>query len=66
MDICNIMEGTIVDMSHSSVTLQICRRPEMIDLAIEMLTHYGIIEIAKTGLVALQKGSDSIALKKEK
>ena len=66
VDICHIMEGTIVDMSHTSVTLQICRRPEMIELAIEMLAHYGIIEMARTGLVALQKGSDFIAIKKDK
>lgn len=66
VDICNIMEGKIVDMSHTSVTVEICRRPEMINLAIEMLTHYGIMEMARTGMLALQKGGDYIAVKKDK
>ena len=66
LDVCNIMEGKIVDMSHTSLTIEICRRPEMIDLTIEMLTHYGIMEIARTGLVALQKGGDFISVNRKK
>ena len=64
MDICNIMRGKILDMSHTTLTIELSEVPERIDLMIEMLTHYGIIEIARTGMVALQKGSDAIEIKK--
>lgn len=64
MDICNIMRAKIVDMSHITLTLEFSDRPEKVDLLIEMLTPYGIVEIARTGMVALQKGSEAIAVKK--
>lgn len=64
LDICNIMKATIVDLSQSTLTIEMGDTPENIDLLITLLTPYGIAEIARTGMVALQKGSDFIAIKK--
>lgn len=60
IDIVKIMEGKIVDISHTTLTVEMCDRPEKIDLLIELLTHYNIQEVARTGTVALQKGAEIV------
>lgn len=60
IDIAAIMNAKIVDLSHSTLTIEMCDRPERVDLLLDMVTQYGIVEIARTGMVALQKGSEAI------
>lgn len=63
MDICTILNVKIVDISHTSLTIETSDTPENVDLLIDMVTPYGIIEMARTGMVALQKGSEAITIK---
>lgn len=63
-DICQIMKAKIVDLSHTTLTVEMCDRPERCNLLLEMLSSYGISELARTGMIALQKGSGSITAKK--
>ena len=60
IDIAAIMNAKIVDLSRTTLTVEMCDRPERVDLLIDMLTPYGIAEIARTGMIALQKGADAI------
>jgi len=46
----------VIDVSKDSLAVQITGRPDKIDALIEMLRPYGIKEIARTGLTALQRG----------
>lgn len=62
IDIASIMKANVVDMSQTTLTLEMTDRPERIDLMLNMLAPYGIAEIARTGMVALQKGPDAIAI----
>ena len=55
MEICEVMGAEIVDMSESLMMLQICDTPEKIQLMINMLAQVSIVEIARTGTLALQK-----------
>ena len=64
IDICSIMNAKIVDMSHTTLTIEMCDRPERVALMMEMLAPYGVAEVARTGMVALQKGSEAIAVKR--
>ena len=57
MEICEILGAQIVDMSKSQMTLQICDIPERTDLLIKMLSSISIVEVARTGTLALQKCS---------
>lgn len=63
IDTVKIMDGKIVDLSHTTMTVEICERPDKVDLLIELLSPYHIQEIARTGSVALQKGSETIGYK---
>lgn len=59
IEICNVLNANVVDMSTGSLLIQICDSPEKIELLIKMLSPYGIVELARTGTLALQKCSDS-------
>ena len=55
MENCEIMDAKIVDMSKNLMMRQICDTSERIELFIEMLKSVSIVEIARTGTVALTK-----------
>jgi acetolactate synthase-1/3 small subunit len=60
IDIVKIMQGEIVDISHTTLTVELADRPEKVDLLIELLSHYNIVEVARTGTIALQKGAEIV------
>ncbi len=55
MEICDIMKVSIVDMSKHYLMLQICDTPERVNLLIQMLQTISIVEVARTGTLALAK-----------
>ncbi len=55
MEICDIMKATIVDMSKHYMMIQICDEPERIKLMISMFSSVSIVEVARTGTLALSK-----------
>ncbi len=57
MEICEILDAKIVDMSKSTMMIQICDTPEKTALLLQMLGNIAIIEVARTGTLALQKCS---------
>lgn len=58
MEICDIMKADIIDMSKTNLMIQICDEPEKVKLFINMLSSISIVEIARTGTLALQKCLD--------
>lgn len=59
MEICSILGASIVDMSKNQMVIQICDVPERIQLMIKMLNSVSIVEVARTGTVALSKCQDT-------
>ncbi len=55
MEICEIMNAQIVDMSKHFMMIQICDTPDRVKLMINMLQSISIVEVARTGTVALAK-----------
>lgn len=58
MEICEVMKADIVDMSVRYMMIQICDTPEKIKLMINMLQSISIVEVARTGTLALSKCMD--------
>lgn len=58
MEICDILKGEIVDMSKTQMLIQICDIPEKIELFLSMLKSVCIVEVARTGTLALPKCTD--------
>ena len=58
MEICDILKAEIVDMSKSQMIIQICDIQEKIQLFMSMMKSVSIVEVARTGTLALPKCSD--------
>ncbi len=58
METCEIMKAEIVDMSKHYMIIQICDVPEKTNLLITMLQSVSVVEVARTGTLALQKCKD--------
>lgn len=55
MENCDIMGAKIVDMSKTMMTIQMCDTPERVQIFLDTLRTVSIIEIARTGTLALLK-----------
>ena len=53
-------EGKIVDYTKESQTIQMVGDSQKIDNFIELMKEFGILEICRTGVVSLQRGSSTI------
>ena len=58
MENCEIMDAKIVDMSKTMMTIQMCDTPERVQIFLDTLRTVSIIEIARTGTLALLKCSE--------
>lgn len=58
IETCQIMGADIVDMSKNMMVIQICDVPERVTLLISMMKGVSIVELARTGTLALQKCLD--------
>jgi len=56
----NIYKARTVDLSPDSMVLELTGEEGKIDAFINVVKHYGIIELARTGVTVLQRGDDSI------
>ena len=59
MENWKIMNAQIVDISKTHMIIQVCDVPERTQLFIKMLQGISIIEVARTGTVALKKCSET-------
>ncbi len=55
METCEIMGATIVDMSKSVLMIQMCDTPERVQLFLDVIKGNSIVEISRTGTLALTK-----------
>ncbi len=55
MQLVNVFRAKIIDISKSSMTVEVTGGAGKVDAALGMLRQYGIIEVARTGTVALKR-----------
>ncbi|MEM4700270.1 MAG: acetolactate synthase small subunit [Candidatus Nezhaarchaeales archaeon] len=55
MQFVEIFRGHVVDASPESLTIEVLGDPEKIDAFIDIMRRYGIKELARTGVVAMQR-----------
>ena len=61
LETCDVMKANIIDLSKSTMMIQICDEPEKVKLFISLLASVSIVEMARTGTLALQKCMESDA-----
>ncbi len=55
IQIANIFRANIVDIGSKSITIEITGKADKVDASVNMLKPFGIIEMARTGTVALRR-----------
>lgn len=60
MNLCQIMGAKILDVSSTSMTLELSDTTERLELFQSLLRPFSILEVARTGLIAVQKGGGKI------
>lgn len=58
-----IMGAKVTDISRSTMTLEISDTADQLATFEDLLSPYGVKEVVRTGIVAMQKGSETIAIK---
>ena len=56
----NAFEGKILDYNRESQIIQLIGNSRKIDNFVTLMKDFGILEICRTGIVSLQRGSDTI------
>ena len=60
MTICNICGAKVADISPTSMTMELSATPDRVSVFEDMMRPYNILEVARTGVIALQKGAGKI------
>jgi len=60
MNVVNKYSGTVLDIGNETATVQLTGTAETIEDAINELSQYGVFEIARTGLTALERGDKNL------
>lgn len=60
LTVCDIMGAKIIDMTSNTLTIEISDSTVHLNRMHDLLAGYGIKEIVRTGVIAIQKGSVTI------
>jgi acetolactate synthase-1/3 small subunit len=55
IELVQVFEGRIVDVGHDEITVMLAGEPTTLDDFEDLMRTYGIVELQRTGRVALQK-----------
>lgn len=64
MEIVSIFRSKIVDISPNSLTIEMSGGVKKIDALLAMVEPYGIEEISRTGITAIERGTNTLKLDK--
>jgi acetolactate synthase-1/3 small subunit len=60
MEICEVFRVNIVDVTATTLTVEASGKPEKLEALRELLNEYGIVELSRTGRIALARGDRGI------
>ncbi len=63
LEIAGIFRARIVDVSQTSITVEATGNMEKLNGLLLLMRPYGILELARTGLVALERGANVLSVK---
>jgi len=61
MQLCDVFRARVVDVANDSLIIEITGTEDKIDGLVEVLRPFGIIEMVRTGIVAMRRGSAAVA-----
>ena len=60
MTICNLCGAKVADLSPNSITIEVSATPDRVNTFEELMRPFHILEVVRTGMIALQKGGGKI------
>lgn len=60
MNVAEIFHGKIVDVTHDSMVIELTGHQDKLDAFLDLLSGYEILELARTGLTGLTRGSADV------
>ena len=60
IEIANIFRARVLDVTHTSISLEATGTTEKLEALLELLAGFGVVEVARTGTVALGRGERGI------
>ncbi|SFK59125.1 acetolactate synthase, small subunit [Lachnospiraceae bacterium KH1T2] len=60
ISVADIFRGKIIDVAADSLIVEVTGNQSKIEAFINLLSDYRILEIARTGIAGLQRGSDNV------
>ena len=60
MAAADVYKGKIIDYSVSTITVEVTGEPVKIDAFIEIMKPLGILEMCRTGIVAIERGAETM------
>lgn len=62
LTIVEIFKGKVVDVTHDSMILELTGNQDKLEAFLDMLGDYDILELARTGLTGLSRGSEDVVI----
>ena len=59
LELASVFRGRVVDVAADSLTIEITGAEDKIDGLLEVLRPYGVLEMVRTGIVAMRRGGKS-------
>lgn len=60
MNVTEIFKGKIVDVTHDSMIIELVGHQDKLDAFLDLLSGYEILELARTGITGLTRGSEDV------
>jgi len=62
LKLAEVFKARVLDLAMESVTLELTGGEEKVDRFLELLAPYGLMEMVRTGIVAMRRGAKSPSL----
>ena len=60
LSVTNIFHGKVVDVTNDSMVIELTGHPDKLDAFMDLLQGYEILELARTGITGLTRGSADV------
>jgi acetolactate synthase-1/3 small subunit len=60
MQLCDVFRARVVDVTNESLVIEITGTEDKVDGLVDVLRPYGIIEMVRTGRVAMRRGPNAV------
>lgn len=60
LEICDVFRVRVLDVTHRTLTIEATGSPDKLEALLALLRDFGIVELARTGRIALARGDAGI------